>query len=90
MQREIRFWRATAIGALMVLAFVIGRGATPAAEARSLLLNASHIGTNEAGDVLWVYDYDGPNKQWTIVKIDAEKGTVDAHTIDHPRNTTTY
>ena len=90
MHSEARWWRAIAFVAVAALAFVVGRGATPTAEAKSLLLNASHVGTNETGDVLWVYDYEGANRQWVVMKLDGEKGTIEVRTVDHPRDFSTY
>lgn len=90
MQHEARVWRIIAFAAVAALAFTIGRGATPRAEAKSLLLNASHVGTNEDGDVLWVYDYDGANRQWVVMRVDAQKGKAELRTIDHPRDAAPY
>ena len=86
MQRETRFWRTVALAAVVALAFMLGRGASPAAEAASLLLNASHVGTNEDGDVLWAYDFDGASRNWVVVKVDAQAGTATVQTIAHPRS----
>lgn len=81
-----RSWRAIALVALTLAAFLLGRGGAAPAEARSLLLQASHIGTNEDGDVLWVYDFDGANREWVVTRVDYQRGAAETKVIDHPRS----